>query len=53
MNPIALGMIALGAVLLVLGVLLVAKRRRATGIAISLLGLSATAAPFLISLWLK
>jgi len=49
MNPIALGMVALGALLLVLGLLLVAKRRKATGIAISLLGLGTAAAPFVIT----
>jgi hypothetical protein len=52
MNPIALGMVALGALLLVLGLLLVAKRRKATGIAISLLGLVTTAAPFVITFFL-
>jgi len=52
MNPIALGMVALGALLLVLGLLLVAKRRKATGIAVSLLGLGAAAAPFIITFFL-
>ena len=52
MNPIALGMVALGALLLVLGLLLVAKRRKATGIAVSLLGLSTAAAPFVITFFL-
>jgi urea transporter len=52
MNPIALGMVALGALLLVLGLLLVAKRRKATGIAISLLGLGTAAAPFVITFFL-
>ena len=49
MNPIALGMIALGALLLGLGLLLVTKRRKATGIAVSLLGLGIAAAPFMIT----
>jgi len=52
MNPIALGMVALGALLLWLGLLLVAKRRKATGIAISLLGLVTAAAPFVSTFFL-
>ena len=52
MNPIALGMVALGALLLVLGLLMVAKHRKATGIAISLLGLGTAAAPFVITFFL-
>ena len=52
MNPIALGMVALGALLLGLGLLLVAKHRKATGIAISLLGLGTAAAPFVITFFL-
>ena len=46
MNPIAIGMIVLGAWLLVSGLLLVAKRRKAIGWGISLLGLCTAAAPF-------
>jgi hypothetical protein len=42
-------MVALGIVLFVLGLLLVAKRRKATGIAVSLLGFSALATPFIIT----
>ena len=53
MNPIALGMVALGALLLVLGLLMVAKHRKATGIAISLLGLGTAAAPFVITFFLS
>ena len=52
MNPIALGMVALGALLLVLGLLLAARRRKAAGIAISLLGLGIAAAPFVITFFL-
>ncbi len=52
MNPIALGMVALGASLLVLGLLLVTKRRKATGIALSLLGLGTAVAPFVITFFL-
>jgi len=46
MNPFALGMIALGAVLLLLGWRFAAKRRKATGMVLSLLGLAAAATPF-------
>ena len=52
MNPTAIGMVALGALLLVLGLLLVAKHRKATGIAVSLLGLGIAAAPFVITYFL-
>ena len=52
MNPIALGMVALGIVLFVLGLLLVANRQKATGIAMSLLGLGTAAAPFIITFFL-
>ena len=51
-NPIAFGMIVLGLVLLVFGIRLVVNRRKATGIAISLLGIGAAAAPFLVSSYL-
>jgi hypothetical protein len=49
MNPIALGMVALGIVLFVSGSILAARHRKATGIAISLLGLGMAAAPFVIT----
>ncbi len=52
MNPIAFGMITLGALLIVLGLLLVAKRRNAAGIAVSLLGLGIAVAPFVITFFL-
>jgi hypothetical protein len=52
MNPIAFGMVALGALLLALGLLLVAKRRKAAGIAVSLLGLGTVATPFVITFFL-
>ena len=52
MNPIAVGMVALGSLLLGLGLLLVAKRRKAIGIAISLIGLGTAAAPFVITSFL-
>ena len=49
MNPIALCMVALGALLLGLGLLLVARRRKAAGIAVSLVGLGVAAFPFVIT----
>jgi hypothetical protein len=49
MNPIAVAMIVLGVVLLLFGLFLVLRRRKATGIAISLLGVGAAAVPFLVS----
>ena len=52
MNPIALAMVALGIVLFVLGLLLVARSRKATGIAIALLGFGTAAAPFVITFFL-
>ena len=52
MNPFAYGMVALGVLLLALGLLLVARRRKATGIAVSLLGLGAAVAPFVITFFL-
>jgi hypothetical protein len=51
-NPIALGMMALGALLLLFGIFLVVKRMRVVGIVISLLGLGAAAVPFLVSFYL-
>jgi len=52
MNPISIGIVALGASLLVLGLLLVTKRRKATGIVLSLLGLGTAVAPFVITFFL-
>ena len=49
MNPIAYGMIGLGVMLIVMGSLLVARRKKATGIAIFILGLGAEVAPFVIT----
>ncbi len=51
-NPIALGMIALGALLLLFGIVLVVKRRKIGGVVISLLGMGVIAVPFLISFYL-
>jgi hypothetical protein len=52
MNPIALGMVVLGALLLGLGMLLAVKHRKATGIAISLIGVGTAVTPFVITLFL-
>ncbi len=52
-NPLALGMVALGILLLLCGLVLIAKRLRTAGIVISVLGLSALATPWLISLYLS
>ena len=49
MNPIAIGMFAIGALLLVLGLRLVTKHKKTAGIAISLLGLVIAAAPLIIT----
>ncbi len=52
-NPIALGMVALGILLLLFGFVLIAKRIKTVGIVVSLLGLGAMATPWLISLYLS
>jgi hypothetical protein len=52
MNPIAVAMIALGVVLLLCGLYLALRRQKATGIAISLLGVGVAAVPFLASFYL-
>ncbi len=52
-NPLALGMVALGILLLLCGLVLIAKRLKTAGIVISVLGLSALATPWLISLYLS
>jgi hypothetical protein len=52
MNPIAFGMIVLGVILLLFGLFFVRQRRRAAGIAMSLLGVGAAAVPFLVSYYL-
>lgn len=52
MNMIAVGTIAFGVSLLILGLLLLAKRRKAIGFALSFLGLGIAIAPFVITFWL-
>jgi hypothetical protein len=49
MNPIAVGMVALGVLLLVFGLLMLAKQRKAIGFTLSVLGLGTAAAPFVIT----
>jgi len=52
MNPLALGLIVLGIVLLLFGISSLIKSKRTTGTALSLLGITAIATPFLISYFL-
>lgn len=52
MNPIALGLIILGIVLLLFGVFSLMKNKRTAGWVLSVMGLLAIAAPFLISYFL-
>ena len=52
-NPMALGVIALGILLLLCGLVLIAKRIKTAGIVIILVGLGAMATPWLISLYLS
>ena len=49
MNPIAFAFILIGILLLMIGLLLLIKRRKASGIAVSLFGFVLLAAPFLIT----
>jgi hypothetical protein len=49
MNPIAVGMVAFGILLLVFGLLMLAKHRRAIGFTLSFLGLGTAVAPFVIT----
>ena len=51
-NPIAVLVIGIGVALILTGLFLLIKRRRLSGIVISVLGLGAVAAPFLVSLFL-
>ena len=53
MNPIALGAMALGILLLLFGIVLIVKRIKVAGIVLSLLGLGAMATPWLISFYLS
>jgi hypothetical protein len=52
MNPIALGMLALGILLLMLGLRLFTSRRKGIGLAIALLGVGTMTAPFFITFFL-
>jgi hypothetical protein len=52
MNPLALGLIALGIVLLLFGTFFFTKNKKTPGIIFSSLGLVAIATPFAISYFL-
>ena len=52
MNPIALAAVVFGILLLVIGLILVARHRRAAGIAFSVLGLGIMAVRFIITILL-
>ncbi|MBI5305345.1 MAG: hypothetical protein HY868_24660 [Chloroflexi bacterium] len=52
MNPIALGIIVLGVVLLLVGLFLTTKRGKRVGIAISIAGIGAIILPFATSFFL-
>jgi hypothetical protein len=52
MNPIALGLIGTGALLLLFGIFFIVKSKKTTGIILSSLGLIAIATPFIISYFL-
>ena len=49
MNPIAFALVLIGILLLMIGLLLLIKRKKVSGIVISLLGFGLLAAPFLIT----
>ena len=49
MNPLALGLMGIGALLFGLGLLLAIKRQRAVGIVVSLLGIATAAVPVVVS----
>jgi membrane-bound ClpP family serine protease len=49
MNPLALGLIAVGIVLLFFGLFSLMKNKKTTGLALSIMGLLTIAAPVLIS----
>lgn len=48
-NPFAIGIMALGVIMFVLGASLILRRAGTAGIVLSLLGLAAIATPFVIS----
>jgi hypothetical protein len=52
MNPLALGLVAIGALLFGLGLFLAVKHRKRIGIAVSLLGVVTAAAPIIITWFL-
>jgi hypothetical protein len=52
MNPIAIGMVALGVLLLGAGLFLVIRHRKSTGITVAVLGICAIIFPFVITYYL-
>jgi len=52
MNPIALGLIGIGVLLLLFGIFSIVKSKKTTGILFSILGLMAIATPFAVSYFL-
>lgn len=53
MNPIAVGLVAFGTLLLALGLLMLARNRKAIGLTLSFLGLGTAVAPFAITFFLS
>lgn len=51
-NPIALGMVVIGVLLLAAGVRLLARRKRIPGAILAFTGLALAAAPFVITFYL-
>jgi len=49
MNPLALGLIVLGIVLLIVGILSLTRNKRTQGLVLSIAGLIAIAVPFVAS----
>jgi len=52
MNPIALGLIGIGALLFIFGIFSLAKGKKTTGMIFSTLGVIAIAIPFAVSYFL-
>ena len=49
MNPIAVGMVALGILLLAFGLFMLTKHRKVIGFTLSILGLGTVVTPFVIT----
>jgi len=52
MNPIALGLIVIGIILMIFGISALIKSKRTKGLAFSIAGLLAIATPFVVSYFL-